>query len=763
MERLLISIGGDHIYSFDLIRDNPAKESQEETERRQQRKRKRHANGSESASASTRQRTQQSSLRIRYQNGQSEDIPLPPDAHPEQPLNSRQREAQWLAKAVVKIRASLFGPDEEDSDPTARFTTCLGHAASIMPDMDQVMREWSYPLNPEPDQVHLQQTLRRNRESTRRFVQAAGTLSRVLGGRIQTPALSGTSAMMMHFAEIEIRNGDLEFSIKERFGYDFMKAILLWLESGVGRLIEGFTRPRQSPRKAGWRLPIPENDATVEAVDEYLIPYLENMASDEPIVDLDANQFEVDANQVVFTEKEAVQAFAAAVKMPFADLSAGVMEAEGEEYIQNQDRQTAQRFRARKIARGVLLRIAEGLNHGFVDRAFGGLGRMMGEASAGESRLGLLGEGDGQEDGVHLQSVEVIDEEGSVVDGAHAEDIAFAAQSITDDNEDEGDDDEDDEDEEDGNDYEIEIEDENDSDDDDDEDSRSETSSVPSELDGVPNFGPSFSRRNLRPHVETSTPCSGPTRQYRGHCNVRTVKDVNYFGPDDEYVVSGSDDGNFFIWDRKTGELVNLLEGDGEVVNVIQGHPYECLLAVSGIDHTIKIFGADGRAREGARLGQGTEAHDPEGFSTMAWPMRAGRRTTRRSAGGSEPVLTRDGRLRYPRPSKLRMSVLTTPAEQTTMNAEAGHDENYVAPNGLSSRRRMHNSYRIMQANNIEREGGNEEAIISVSLHHLPPLYFFHRAISLTIFAISQLPHAQLLQLLLGQLGNAGGIPMFLQ
>lgn len=62
-----------------------------------------------------------------------------------------------------------------------------------------------------------------------------------------------------------------------------------------------------------------------------------------------------------------------------------------------------------------------------------------------------------------------------------------------------------------------------------------------------------------------------------------------HVGNDDEYVVSGSDDGNFFIWDRKTTKLVNILDGDGEVVNVVQGHPYETMLAVSGIDNTIKV------------------------------------------------------------------------------------------------------------------------------------------------------------------------------
>lgn len=641
---MLTVLGGDHICSFDLIRDNPAKDVDETSMDNQRRKRKRQANGSESASAPTRQRTQQEALRIRYQNGQSEDIPLVSNTDRQSPFSSRQKDAQRTAKTVVKIRASLFGPDDSSVDPTARFTTCLGQAASILSDMDQSMRDWGYPMNPEQDQVHAQRTLRRYRESCRRFVQAAGTISRALGGRLQTPNASGTSPLMAQFAEIEVRNSDLDLTIKERFGYDFIKAILLWLESGLGRLIEGFTRPEQIARKAGSRLPIPEADATVEAIDEYLIPYLYGLASDEPIVNLDVNQFEVAANQVIFTEQEAVQAFATAVKMPFADLSAGIVEAEGEGYVQTQDRQTAHRFWARKVARGVLLRVADVINHVFVDRAFGGLGMEIGDGSAAEERLGLLDEDDEEDE--HLQGVDIIDANGSVVDGANAEDIVSLAQATTDDESDDNDDNDDDDDDI----IEFEEEDEDEDDDDSDDGTRSDTSSSPSEVDGVPNlgrgsrsfYGSAFSRRNLRSHVEASTPCSAPTRQYRGHCNVRTVKDVNYFGPDDEYVVSGSDDGNFFIWDRKTSELVNVLEGDGEVVNVIQGHPYECMLAVSGIDHTIKIFGADARARERARLGEGTEAHDPESFSSIAWPMRVGRRSARRRTG-SEPAVTGEG------------------------------------------------------------------------------------------------------------------------
>ncbi|KAF8450274.1 hypothetical protein L210DRAFT_2378549 [Boletus edulis BED1] len=65
---------------------------------------------------------------------------------------------------------------------------------------------------------------------------------------------------------------------------------------------------------------------------------------------------------------------------------------------------------------------------------------------------------------------------------------------------------------------------------------------------------------------------------------------VNYLGPYDEYVTSGSDDGNFFIWKKSSGELVDVLEGDDSVVNVIEGHPTLPLVAVSGIDTTIKLF-----------------------------------------------------------------------------------------------------------------------------------------------------------------------------
>ncbi|KAG9046364.1 hypothetical protein FS837_004588 [Tulasnella sp. UAMH 9824] len=84
-----------------------------------------------------------------------------------------------------------------------------------------------------------------------------------------------------------------------------------------------------------------------------------------------------------------------------------------------------------------------------------------------------------------------------------------------------------------------------------------------------------------------------PRRRFAGMSNVRTVKDVNFLGPKDEYVTSGSDDGHFFIWKKENAELVGVWDGDGSVVNVIEDRPaihsYP-MVAVSGIDNTVKLF-----------------------------------------------------------------------------------------------------------------------------------------------------------------------------
>jgi nuclear receptor interaction protein len=763
-DEMIVSWSGDHIYSFDLVRHPSTEEDKLSASKGKGNigrvkggtpgKRKRRSNDSESSTAPagttrviSRSRTsdsgsesngegQATALRIRYQNGQQEDIPIPDQGRnrrPTVPLTSKQKDAQRIARATVRIRSSLFSAENESHEPAVAFTSALGLSASILSDMDQTMRDWGYPIDPLPNDVVYQQTLRRNRESGRRFVQAAGTLARALGGKMQTPS-GATSPLMSQFSTIETRANDLPLSQSEHFGYDFLKAILLWLESGVGRLLEGFTRPDDmSPSsKAAGRLPIPESDATPEAIDDILVPYLLSFARDKPIANVEANRFEHEGTRHLFaSEQSAVLAFAAAVKIPFTDLSSGDAHAEIADPMQAQHRQTAFRFWGLKAARGVLINAAEGVNYVFVDRAFGGLGRVVREAAEEEEAMESISEGE-DEPIVDAQVVErytddaaaspsadtttptmeesrTIAEREAMHEAVSADLVAEMMQQSEDepmgeeeeDSESDGIDDNDEYNEvfdsEDG------FQDDEDGDEDDDE------SSEPGEDDDddVPNNGlprfmyrSAFERRRIREKVASHVPCSSHTRVYRGHCNVKTVKDVNFFGLDDEYIVSGSDDGNLFIWDRKTTQLVNILEGDGEVVNVAQGHPYETMLAVSGIDHTIKIFSPDARAREAARLGRGVEAHDASEFSSIAWPPRYGgrRRASRRSTSHSEGS-----------------GATSEPAMDRRDEDDENDNDDYVAPSGLASRRRLHESYQITQQNDVERQGGNQDAFITVS------------------------------------------------
>ncbi|KAL5194609.1 DDB1- and CUL4-associated factor 8 [Glycine soja] len=77
---------------------------------------------------------------------------------------------------------------------------------------------------------------------------------------------------------------------------------------------------------------------------------------------------------------------------------------------------------------------------------------------------------------------------------------------------------------------------------------------------------------------------------FKGHRNCETVKGVNFFGPKCEYVVSGSDCGRIFIWKKKSGQLIRVMEADKYVVNCIESHPHTMVLASSGIEHDIKIW-----------------------------------------------------------------------------------------------------------------------------------------------------------------------------
>ncbi|OQV15913.1 DDB1- and CUL4-associated factor 6 [Hypsibius exemplaris] len=80
-----------------------------------------------------------------------------------------------------------------------------------------------------------------------------------------------------------------------------------------------------------------------------------------------------------------------------------------------------------------------------------------------------------------------------------------------------------------------------------------------------------------------------PVVEYSGHRSSRTmIKEACFW--DDAFVISGSDCGRAFMWDRQTGKLVNAVDADKHVVNCVQPHPFEFTLATSGIDHDVKVW-----------------------------------------------------------------------------------------------------------------------------------------------------------------------------
>ncbi|XP_003924225.1 DDB1- and CUL4-associated factor 8-like protein 2 [Saimiri boliviensis] len=80
-------------------------------------------------------------------------------------------------------------------------------------------------------------------------------------------------------------------------------------------------------------------------------------------------------------------------------------------------------------------------------------------------------------------------------------------------------------------------------------------------------------------------------KRFKGHRNNTTVKGVNFYGPRSEFVVSGSDCGHIFFWEKSSCQIIQLLKGDAEgTINCLEPHPYLPMLATSGLDHDVKIW-----------------------------------------------------------------------------------------------------------------------------------------------------------------------------
>eukprot|EP00624_Nannochloropsis_granulata_P007130 evm.model.NODE_6492_length_31877_cov_22.786146.8 len=81
-----------------------------------------------------------------------------------------------------------------------------------------------------------------------------------------------------------------------------------------------------------------------------------------------------------------------------------------------------------------------------------------------------------------------------------------------------------------------------------------------------------------------------------GHINSQTfLKSVTYFGPREEYIACGDDLAHTWIWDRRSGMLVNLVCTDMSVANGCVPHPFLPMLACWGIDDMVKVLAVGGR------------------------------------------------------------------------------------------------------------------------------------------------------------------------
>ncbi|KAF7587192.1 hypothetical protein BBP40_007577, partial [Aspergillus hancockii] len=619
---MVVSWSGDHIYSFDLIHSSDAREAEPTSQKsvqethsprrrrssKNRKKRKRHQKGASISSSEnsgnrhrSRRRSQEQqdgdepTILARY--GHSEEAPLSslsapmnrPSRRTRQQerytvLSGAQRLSMHIAQALVKLRKALFsleasvreaGESSSQADLALyrdSFSTALTLASEYLSLMNEVMRTWGYPLNPTPDVVRFQQALRRNREASWRFVQAAGTLARILGGKIQ-----GDSDPSVEFSQIMPAPGENDtIDRNAQFGYDFLKAILLFLEGGRESLLSGFKSNSEHRRNAA-RYPL-LNEAEDDAIETELIPYLRGLAGDTAVVNVDASRFEHDSSRILFpTQHAAVTAFANVVKLPLEDLENTAASVNGNEcssdgpHIRALDRSAATRFWGLKVARGVLMEAGSGVNYAFTNRAFGGLRTILDrglESETGPERSQADIEPDVEDDPIMrqlgmlsaLRSAEGVSTSHGVGLGAASRSVyqeiptssangdtetsdeslfefhTYESESDDSDSDDaaveeEEDDDDDAEEDEEGSSngeddqYDIDIGSE--------ESSNESDDSLDAEQRMLRLNGMRSSRRE---DVELDAPCFSHTRVYRGHCNVKTVKDVNFFGLNDEYV-----------------------------------------------------------------------------------------------------------------------------------------------------------------------------------------------------------------------------------
>jgi nuclear receptor interaction protein len=742
---LIVSWTGENIYNFNILKDQQSHpptvyETTNGTSAdaaREDKKRKRNfSNNSPSNGRNSRPRTSSSdggatdghelSLLMQLGNGNSIEVAIPPGRFPpglasssrhrngsEDPGREYGQQIRALRNALGRTHHS-HGPAEHVEE----MIQILLAASTAKGKIDEYISHRAYPVTSAPPLVDYELKLRADRAKVWRYAQAAGTLARVLLKYRRQPVneqeVQEVDLNQFDMVRPASRESSSPLERHEQFGYDFIKAILLWLDSGVGAVLREFSGDGDpSARTTSKRFPV-SKDAGVDAVDHELIPYLERLATEMPIVygggqgGLGDDPRHVDT--IFASERAAVRTLGEAMKIPFADLTEDELSTSkntrqsstrGAANPLTPYRDSAMKFWGHKVCVAVLQSAAIDVNFAFASTAFGEpLGNEPTRELPNRPSRAFVPVTTAEQE---LQ--EVIEENAveALEDTDRAEELLLAMNGREEEDEDE-DEDEDEEDE-----YDLYDDDEEE---DEDEEEDQAGYAIPNHDNSSEDDG--YGRKS-KYTAGKNVPCSSHAREYRGHCNVNTTKDLNFYGLQDEYVVSGSDCGNVFIWERKTSKLVNILEGDREVVNVIQrkqvlsfstsrqvmirysAHPYEPMLAVSGIDSTIKIFSPDAHARRNALRGVGVSAADHSAFSSIGLSHRRRGVTARggsNDSNGSSSYADQNGG-----------------AEEAESAQDS--DNERVAPNGLASRKRIHLEYEITSENDMERRTENHSDYIS--------------------------------------------------
>ncbi|KAK9791353.1 hypothetical protein WJX73_006119 [Symbiochloris irregularis] len=82
----------------------------------------------------------------------------------------------------------------------------------------------------------------------------------------------------------------------------------------------------------------------------------------------------------------------------------------------------------------------------------------------------------------------------------------------------------------------------------------------------------------------------GFIHSFSGHRNSGAARRVAVMGHHGELVVSSSDEGNVFIWERATGKLLNLLKADATSALCAAPHPTLPCLATAGVGATVRLW-----------------------------------------------------------------------------------------------------------------------------------------------------------------------------